>query len=224
MGKAIFDRVAVDYDSWYETESGRAADQAERALAQEMFKPSGARVLEVGCGTGQYTTWLVKEGYEVTAVDVSGEMMAKAQAKIAAMGGNVRWWPADITEILNQLGKFHGIFSMTAFEFIPQPERILSKLYECLEPGGCLLIGVIAGDSPWSEYYQEIARQKPTSVFAQAKLYTEQDIRQWQVGGRLELGTALYFPPNVATAAEALALEEKREGRPGFNVAKWVKA
>ncbi|MHB1407913.1 MAG: class I SAM-dependent methyltransferase, partial [Desulfitobacteriaceae bacterium] len=139
MTEAIFDRVAADYDSWYETEPGKAADQVERLLAQTMFQPSGTRVLEVGCGTGQYTAWLVQEGYVLTAVDVSGEMMAKAQARIATVGGQVQWWQADIIEILNQLGKFHGIFSMTAFEFIPQPEQVLAKLYDCLEPGGCLL-------------------------------------------------------------------------------------
>lgn len=223
MTEAIFDQVAADYDSWYETELGKAADQVERVLAQTMFRPSGTRVLEVGCGTGQYTAWLVQAGYDVTAVDVSREMMAKAQARIATVGGQVHWWQADIAEILDQLGKFHGIFSMTAFEFVSQPEQVLTKLYDCLEPGGCLLIGVIAGDSPWSEYYQEAAKQKPTSVFAQAKLYTEKDIRHWQVGGRLELGQCLFFPPTVATAEEAVALEERRERRPGFIVAKWVK-
>ncbi|RIV18018.1 class I SAM-dependent methyltransferase [Alicyclobacillaceae bacterium I2511] len=224
MTEAIFDKVAADYDDWYVTEIGNVADQVERALAQRMFQPSGSHVLEVGCGTGQHTVWLVQAGYDLTAVDISGEMMAKARTRIAGVGGRVQWWQADIAEILDQLGKFYGIFSMTAFEFVPQPEQVLARLYECLEPGGCLLIGMIAGESPWSETYQEAARQNPASVFAHAKLYTEQEIRRWRVGGRLELGRALFFPPSVATAAEALALEEKATDVAGFLVAKWVKA
>lgn len=223
VSEALFDQAAEDYDSWYETEVGKAADRVERALAQSMFQPSGSRVLEVGCGTGQYTVWLAQEGYDLTALDVSGEMMAKARAKISAIGRRVQWRQADIKEIVSEPGKFHGIFSMTAFEFIPRPGEVLAKLYERLEPGGCLLIGVIAGNSPWSEFYEEVAREKPTSVFARANLYGENDIRRWQVGGRLELKQCLFFPPTVASAKEALAMEERKSGPAGFILAKWVK-
>ncbi|KLU60950.1 demethylrebeccamycin-D-glucose O-methyltransferase [Peptococcaceae bacterium CEB3] len=223
MSEVVFDRAATDYDAWYETEVGRTVDRVERTLIQGMFKPPGERVLEVGCGTGQYTTWLAGLGYEVTAVDVSTEMMAKAQAKSPGTGAGVRWWQADIHEILDQLGKFHGILAVTSFEFISQPQRVLNGLYRCLEPGGCLVIGVIAGGSPWSEFYRVVAGANPESVFARANFYTPEEIARWQVGGNLRMGRALYFPPDVKTEAEALALEEKKEGRPGFIAARWAK-
>lgn len=135
MGEAIFDRVALHYDSWYETELGAVSDQVERQLALSMFQAPGPKVLEIGCGTGQYTTWLVQEGYTVTAVDISGEMMALAQKKIETLKTKtskdyyVNWWQADITEILDQLETYDGIFSMTAFEFVPEPEKVLQKLF-----------------------------------------------------------------------------------------------
>lgn len=229
MNEALFDPVAAHYDSWYATELGSVSDQVERDLAQSMFKTPGPMVLEIGCGTGQYTSWLVQKGYEVTAVDISGEMMALAQKKIAALTETtpqavpVQWWHADISEILDQLETYDGIFSMTAFEFVPEPENVLQKLFSHLRPGGCLMIGLIAGKSAWSEYYREAARRKPTSVFARAALYTKEEISSWQIGVTAEIGECLFFPPNVKTAAEALSLEEKREGNPGFVVAKWVK-
>ncbi len=229
MNEALFDHVAPRYDSWYDTELGSVSDQVERHLAQSMFKAPGPKVLEIGCGTGQYTSWLVQEGYEVTAVDISGEMMALAQKKIAAIEENtskanhVHWWHADITEILDQLETYDGIFSMTAFEFVPEPEKVLKKLFSCLKPGGCIMIGVIAGMSAWSEYYAEASRNKPTSVFARAALYTKEEICSWQIGASAQIGECLFFPPNVQTTSEALSIEEKREGNPGFVVAKWVK-
>ncbi|KLU64550.1 MULTISPECIES: class I SAM-dependent methyltransferase [Desulfosporosinus] len=229
MNEALFDHVAAHYDSWYDTELGSLSDQTERNLAQSMFKAPGPKVLEIGCGTGQYTSWLVQEGYEVTAVDISGEMMALAQKKIALLEGStskadcVHWWHADITKILDQLETYDGIFSMTAFEFVPEPENVLKKLFSQLNPGGCLMIGVIAGMSAWSEYYAEAARKKPTSVFKRAALYTQEEIRSWQIGVSAEIGECLFFPPNVQTKSEALSLEAKREGNPGFVVAKWVK-
>ncbi|SHN56717.1 Methyltransferase domain-containing protein [Desulfitobacterium chlororespirans DSM 11544] len=162
-------------------------------------------------------------------MDISGEMMALAQKKIAALQETatqakpVRWRHADITEILDQLETYDGIFSMTAFEFVPEPEMVLQKLFNRLNPGGCLLIGLIAGESAWSDYYEEAARQKPTSVFARATLYTKTEISSWPIGAPAQIGECLFFPPTIPTAAEALALEEKKEGNPGFVVARWCK-
>lgn len=229
MNEALFDPVAAHYDSWYDTELGSVSDQVERRLAQSMFKAPGPQVLEIGCGTGQYTSWLLQEGYEVTAVDISGKMMALAQKKIAALQETtpqakpVHWWHGDITEILDQLETYDGIFSMTAFEFVPEPETVLPKLFSRLNPGGCLLIGLIAGESAWSDYYEEAARRKPASVFARAALYTKEEIASWRLGVPAEIGECLFFPPHIQTAAEALALEEERAGNPGFVVARWVK-
>lgn len=86
-----------------------------------------------------------------------------------------------------------------------------------------MMIGVIAGQSAWAEYYAETVRKKPTSVFARSTLYTKQEIYSWQVGAPAEIGECLFFPPEVQTAEEARAIEEKREGSPGFVIAKWVK-
>lgn len=229
MKEALFDRVAAHYDSWYDTELGSLADQVERQLARSMFKAPGPQVLEIGCGTGQYTGWLVQEGYEVTAVDISAEMMALAQKKLALLAETsagakaVHWRQADIADIVDQLETYAGIFAMTAFEFIPEPEKVLGKLFSHLKPGGCLLIGLIAGGSPWSEYYEEAARRNPASVFARAALYSKEEIASWPIGVPAQIGECLFFPPQVQTTAEALAREEKREGNPGFLVAKWVK-
>jgi SAM-dependent methyltransferase len=57
-----------------------------------------------------------------------------------------------------------------------QPEKVLPELLRHLKPGGCLLIGLIAGRSTWSEYYEEAVRNKPTSVFAHAALYSKEEI------------------------------------------------
>ena len=223
MSIAQFDPVADYYDNWYETEIGRVVDQVERTQAVKLFQPPGMRVLEIGCGTGQYTVWLAGKGYQVTAVDLSEKMMERAQEKIAASGYQVSWLLADITQIVDQLGLFDGIFSMIAFEFIPNPAKVLEALFSHLAPGGCLTIGMIAGGSPWSDFYELVARNDSQSVFAHAHFYTEYEIRNWRIGGKLEIGKTLYFHPQVQTAQQALAFEEQKRGNPGFLMAKWVK-
>ena len=199
-------------------------DQAERALINKMFTPNGNNILEVGCGTGQYTVELAKAGYSVTAVDISSVMISRAQEKLKSMGLQARWALEDIKEYVEKIDLYQGILSVTAFEFIPNPEVILRKLYNCLEPGGCLVIGVIAGQSLWSDLYTTIAAQNPDSVFTHASFYTEQDIAHWKIGGTLEIGRTLYFSPSVVSRNEAMKQEESQQGNPGFLVAKWVKA
>ena len=222
MGE-LFDPVAIDYDAWYETEIGRVTDQVERAQVVRLFTPPGPQVLEIGCGTGQYTAWLATQGYQVTAVDISANMLEKAKEKFAATGNQVTWLCADIWEILGDLELYHGILSMTAFEFLPKAENLAAELFNHLQPGGCLVLGVIAGGSAWSRLYETHAKSNPQSVFAHARFYTEAEIRQWQVGGRLEMGRALYFPPEVSSAEQAMALEEQKAAVPGFLVARWTK-
>lgn len=215
--------MASDYDKWYHTELGYAVDQAERALINKMFTPNGTNVLEVGCGTGQYTVELAKRGYSVTAVDMSSVMIKYAKEKLQSMGLQAHWALADIKEYVEKIDLYQGILSVTAFEFIPNPEIILRKLYNSLEPGGCLVIGVIAGQSLWSDLYTTIAAQNPDSVFTHARFYTEQDIANWKIGGTLEIGRTLYFSPSVVSINEAMKQEESHQGNPGFLVAKWVK-
>ena len=48
------------------------------------------------------------------------------------------------------------------------------------------------------------------------------EICSWKIGGSVEIGECLFFSPNVQTIAEALAIEDKSEGNPGFVVAKWT--
>ena len=149
--------------------------------------------------------------------------MARAQAKMLAIGLKAEWLQADITKILPKLGKFHGIFSLTAFEFIPNPEQVLQGLFNLLEPGGCLMIGVIAGGSSWGDFYTAAVKENLGSVFAHAKFYTEEQIDNWQIDGKLEMGKALFFPPNVVSVVKALEMEGQEDGNPGFLAAKWVK-
>ena len=60
---------------------------------EDTHKPK--KILEVGCGTGSYTKILLERGYEVTAVDISGNMLEIAGEKCACkfIKGDVR----DIT-------------------------------------------------------------------------------------------------------------------------------
>ena len=69
----IYDRVMEDlpYDSW--------KDYLVRLLKAQGI--SDGLVCELGCGTGRMTELLAREGYDMTGIDVSEEMLQKALEK-----------------------------------------------------------------------------------------------------------------------------------------------
>lgn len=71
---AYYRAVAGEYDQAYEShEDLRSLD----ALAQGL--PIDGEVLELACGTGQWTRFLATRGHRVTAVDAAPEMLAVAR-------------------------------------------------------------------------------------------------------------------------------------------------
>ena len=61
--------------------------------------PAGSCVLEVGCGTGRTSCYLAKQGFQVTALDLREDMLAKAQRRAAAEEAAVTFVQGSITAL-----------------------------------------------------------------------------------------------------------------------------
>jgi trans-aconitate methyltransferase len=81
---------AGEYDK---TSAFDAESRAELVAALEAFAPRG-RVLELACGTGEWTVELVKHASQLTAVDSSPEMLALNYERVARV--DVRYMQADL--------------------------------------------------------------------------------------------------------------------------------
>lgn len=65
--------------------AGRArADRRARLFVAKGAIAPGTRVLELGCGTGEFTRRVAPAGAEMVALDLSGDLLAKARAKVGA--------------------------------------------------------------------------------------------------------------------------------------------
>ena len=85
------------YNLWasqYDTNENKTRDLEGRALRETLVEIHVEKCLEIGCGTGKNTEWLVTKGKEITSVDLSGEMLKRARAKISSL--NVQFREADI--------------------------------------------------------------------------------------------------------------------------------
>src|SRR5262245_57220138 len=87
------------YNSWadqYDTNVNKTRDMEGLALRECLTKISFQNCLEVGCGTGKNTVWLLNRAEQITAVDLSKEMLSKARGKITSQ--KVNFIQADINE------------------------------------------------------------------------------------------------------------------------------
>jgi ubiquinone/menaquinone biosynthesis C-methylase UbiE len=117
-------------------------------LLEELHVPPGARILDVGCGTGRHSIELAKRGYRMTGLDLSDAMLAQARAKAEAAGVHVEWVQSDAMRFSFDepfdaaICLCEGSFGLLASvdDAIAQPLAILANISRSLKPGARILL------------------------------------------------------------------------------------
>ncbi|MDO8803072.1 MAG: methyltransferase domain-containing protein [Elusimicrobiota bacterium] len=105
-------QYSCSYDCLYQAKDyERECDFLEAAFKSGPVKVK--TILDLGCGTGNHALILAKRGYQVTGVDISGNMLALARRKAAKAGLPLELVKGDITR-LNLGKKFDAVISMFA--------------------------------------------------------------------------------------------------------------
>lgn len=146
------------YNIWanqYDTNENKTRDLEAISLIATLSRVNFDNCLEIGCGTGKNTQWLISKSKSVLAVDFSAEMLAKAQAKIQS--DNVKFIQADI---LNEWDFANNApFDLVTFslvlEHIENLDSIFEKLNHVVKANGCVYIGEL---HPFKQYNGTKAR------------------------------------------------------------------
>ncbi len=107
------------------------------------LRQAGVRtVLELGCGSGNDTARLAGEGYEVTAVDVSGEAIGQARARFGSLA---RFVVADMTRQLPfPDAGFDAVMSNVALHMFPDTvtRAVFAEVGRLVRAGGLFVFHV----------------------------------------------------------------------------------
>jgi ubiquinone/menaquinone biosynthesis C-methylase UbiE len=146
-----FDDQAAAYDRWYGTPLGQLVDTVEKqAIFDLMPEVQGRRILEVGCGTGNFSLALSCRGAKVIGLDSSAPMLARAHAKARQQDPSILWVRGLASHLPFADERFDGVLCVLALDFMTDREQALQEMIRVLYPGGFLSLAILNKFSLWT--------------------------------------------------------------------------
>lgn len=131
--RALYDQAAVRYD--------RARPAYPEALFDDIQSfatlDENARILEVGCGSGQATLSLARHGWRIDCIELSERLAELARDKLACFP-HVRITKGDYDE-MGLPAAYDLLVAATAFHWL-DPATRFHKAQSALKPGGCIAL------------------------------------------------------------------------------------
>ena len=132
------------YDShaaWRDALTKEPWKVAERQAFRDRLA-SGARLLEIGAGTGQDSAYFQQEGFAVVASDLSPVMVERCRAK------GIEAHVMDFLHLDFPVNSFDAVFAMNCLLHVPNHDlpAVLAAIRPILRPGGLLFVGVYGGN------------------------------------------------------------------------------
>jgi SAM-dependent methyltransferase len=130
----------------------------ERAEVLAVLRREGKRrLLEIGAGTGRDSKFFASEGFDVTCVDLSSEMVRHCREH--GLDAKVM----DFYELLFPDASFDAVYALNCLLHVPKRElgRVLLEIRRVLRPDGILYMGVYGGsdsEEVWEEDWCEPKR------------------------------------------------------------------
>jgi ubiquinone/menaquinone biosynthesis C-methylase UbiE len=145
------------YNAWaenYDTVMNKTRDLEALALRHCLSRINFAEVLEIGCGTGKNTEWLITKAQSVVGADFSEEMLRKAKEKISS--DRVQFIQTDIRlDWLFAEKQFDLVTCSLALEHIHDIDFIFRQAHRVLKQEGMFYLGEL---HPFKQYQGSKAR------------------------------------------------------------------
>lgn len=119
------------------------AERSEFARLLDAAIPADARILEIGCGTGQMSLFLARAGRQVIGADVtraSLELGAAAARRFGVTG--IQFVETDLHHPGLRMGAFDVVYTSGVLHHTSDPQASFEAILPLLRPGGVIVIGL----------------------------------------------------------------------------------
>ncbi len=196
----VWDDFLIDHhaDEFY-------AEAAKRKVAWTLKHCEGERLLEIGCGMGDYLLAARKAGFDVMGMEPNVKRAAYVREEL---GIPVR---EEFLETNQLRERFDVVYHCDLLSHFPDPLQALTKMTELLKPGGrlCFEVGTLAGISPfWYRWIGGVGLHTHIWLYSARSLQTLFDRAQLRVVASRRYGLA----PSIVVPRmlEAVSLAVKR--------------
>jgi ubiquinone/menaquinone biosynthesis C-methylase UbiE len=149
--------IANAYNSWssqYDTNENKTRDLEALALKKILQGKSFKHCLEIGCGTGKNTSWLLSICDQITAIDLSNGMLDIAKNKIQS--DKVNFIEVDITKDWTFANQTYDLVTFSLMlEHIEDLNAVFQKVSKVTAVGSHVYIGEL---HPFKQYAGSKAR------------------------------------------------------------------
>ncbi|NOU35239.1 MAG: class I SAM-dependent methyltransferase [Kiritimatiellaceae bacterium] len=151
------------------------------------------RSLEIGCGAGQNSIFLAKQGADCLAIDISEKQLACGR-KLAAKEKVAVDFRCVSMDAMGDLGRFDLIHSTYALPFSADPQKVIADAAAMLKPGGTFLL--ITGHPLYAGEWLDIGDGED-GVFLPDYFHPEPDVRMSL--DDQTMSAARYWPVSTVT-------------------------
>jgi SAM-dependent methyltransferase len=140
---------------------------------------AGRRILELGCGGGQCSIALARQGAHTAGIDLSDEQIAFARRLAEQHGVAVDFRQGDAADLSGFApASFDIVFSAYALHYVAAIERCLAEAARVLVPGGLLVFSL---DHPLREVFWDEDADEDTLLAVRS--YWRRGAMEWQWSG-----------------------------------------
>jgi len=184
--------MGEELEKTYEVYSKYAKEYAETTFPNLLqyqltqftsYLEKGAKIIDVGCGSGKDVDYLTEEGFEVVGIDYSKEMIDEAKERVP----NGNFVVQDMAKLEFDDKTFDGVWCCASILHIPKENvfDILKGFNRVLKPEGVMYLAVIEGEG---ERMVEFPQSKNMPRFF--AFYKQREIEELLEGAGFKILTA----------------------------------